>query len=189
MRCRYALLVQVLCLVYSHACRSRYPSPYMFQVTQWNKTRVCMKLRSASCGNNAKCETVKINLRKFMITTRQSSQCGASPSPFVSTLTTPNSEEISGLNTVYFHGNLGIVKNTRFALDSDLTLNDYVLCIDNQLWSTCLAYNNQILVTTYDVSDHSCAAPLIVDIVPFIPLLPPRPAPPRYPARKALILA
>lgn len=215
MRCRYALLVQVLffiCPAYSQmtkrfplACRSRYPSPYTFQAMQWNKTRVCMTLKSASCGNNAKCETVKTNLRKLMIATRQSSQCGAkspltSRSPFTTTLTTPKGEDISGLNTGYFHHTYGdtqtaldIVKKTKFALDSDLTLNDYVLCIDNQLWTTCLSDNNQILVTTYDVSDHSCSSPLIVDILPFIPLMPPKapppPAPPRYPAKKALILA
>ena len=207
MWCRYALLLQVLffvCPAYAQgfACRSRYPSPYTFQATRWNDTRVCLTLKSASCGNNVKCDTVKTNVRKLKIATRQSAQCGAiqttkspltSRSPFTTTLATPNGEEITGLYTLYFHGStqttLDIVKKTRFALDSDLTLNDYVLCIDNQLWSTCLSNNNQILLTTYDVSDHSCSAPLIVDILPLIPLMPPKAAPPpapyRYPAKNA----
>ena len=147
------------------ACRKRFNVPFAFTYigaeSKTNNT-LCFRVSSVDCRGDAKCESVKLSLRKLMIATVQTSKCGyiqqtsnykSTTSPFEVKLFKPSDgrirEEIAGMSIVYIYHTVNndtqvaidILKAMPFAtstltsnLTSNLTstINGYTLCLSTK---------------------------------------------------------
>ena len=162
-------------------CASRYVNPYTFVNGTSNNTHVCFTFAKLPCETSPKCSFIQQSLRKLVIATRQSPECGAknltkgpsqSLAPFASTITSPSGFDVNGLHTVYFHHvfngtatALDIKKVGTFVRDGDVDLHGYRVCIIGAKWRTCLLYPSQKLrVSTIDVTDRTCDQPTFVKV-------------------------
>ena len=154
-------------------CKSRYISPYTFANSTSNATHVCFVFVRSSCDTSQKCSYMQTNLRKIIVATLQSPECGAknltkgpsqSRAPFYSTLVSPSGLSVDGIYTVYYHHvwhdtatALDIKKVLAFKHDTDEDLHGYKLCIIGTKWQGCLMMSSRRLrISTVDVTDRTC---------------------------------
>jgi hypothetical protein len=148
-----------------------------------NDTHVCFVISKLSCGSSQKCSYMQQTLRKIMITTLQSPECGAknltrgpsqSRAPFSSYMVSPFGIEVLGIQTIYFHhvfdGStataLDVKKVSAFRQGNDTDLHGYRLCVIGSQWQGCLMLpNRKLRVSTIDVNDRTCdQTPIFIDV-------------------------
>lgn len=168
-------------------CKSVYTPPFTFQIKQ-NQTRnnsVCIIASATNCSETlgplpSKCIAVQSSVRKLMIATNQTSQCGkvnvtrvqSNRAPYTATFQRRNNATVSGISTMMFHHPGG--KSAQTALDivrikpfrqNDSSIDGYTICVNGDLLRMCLLdKSKRIRIATYDVSDHSCDSGAYINV-------------------------
>lgn len=155
-------------------CKKRYTAPYTVMPFNNSASSLCVKLQRANCGSDAKCKIVQSSIRKFMFSTTQLPLCGAkqlykdgpysgAARSYTAIVYDPKKIPVGGVSIVYFwHTYLNKTETAtdvviNWASGVPQNMHDSVLCIMGSPVRSCLLNSKkQMLLSSFDVTDHSC---------------------------------
>lgn len=169
-------------------CKSYYPAPYTLVQKNDSQKQLCLTLKASSCSsvnNNLyiKCLNSQSRLRKIIISSLQSPECGAiqvtrntytTRSPFTITMANKDGISVDKLWTVWTHHTikddtqtaLHVSHERSFLKEPDNDLDGYTMCINGMLWMRCVVdRNNVIRMASSNVTDLSCDSSFSLELM------------------------